>query len=463
MKRINFCFKKKRLLNSLLHLGLGVLLIISLFPSPIFADTITNSNVNINWFIKSQDEYEHGGTYTFRQIYQIDYVFDKEYVGWISSKIVYTYFTDNNLNTNQSEITKAIWVNGGKASITIAISSSATVSSGAITSLAQSIQNSNVVPYSEIETLEDILSVMNDAYTLFDSIEGLSNDQLTELENIVTAVGLSNDYLETITKMQQYDIYLESFNYVMYMLRSYDPITMGIDTTTIFNYPLFLIAADKPIGRFYLTGSDNRFMVILFTSRNVYNNTTLNNFFYIDGDATLEFGETINLGYPSVNGSSAKIIKFYVNRTSTTYTANLYTKQQMLIVPFYSNLANINNFGLEFALYFNLRNEILDNLQIIANGTSSSSSSSNELNDTTSQFQTDSNSLISIEDSFNSSMNSNLENINPTFNMGSSFLASANWVSTQFNRLVNNTPFSSLITFGLTLGLGLLIIGKIRK
>lgn len=89
--------------------------------------------------------------------------------------------------------------------------------------------------------------------------------------------------------------------------------------------------------------------------------------------------------------------------------------------------------------------------------------SSSNLNQTNDQFTSDSNDLITIEDTFNNSMNNALQNVSPTFNMGQSFLNSANWVSTQFNRIVNNTPFASLITFGLTLGLGLLIIGKVRK
>lgn len=134
-------------------------------------------------------------------------------------------------------------------------------------------------------------------------------------------------------------------------------------------------------------------------------------------------------------------------KTTTTCNLNLYAKKSpFYIVPIYNGWGRY--ISTDFADQFGLLGY---------------RESSDQAQDMKSEFDTDSNDLITIEDTFNDSMNSALQNVSPSFNMGQSFLNSANWVSTQFNNLVNNTPFASLITFGLTLGLGLLIIGKIRK
>ena len=64
-------------------------------------------------------------------------------------------------------------------------------------------------------------------------------------------------------------------------------------------------------------------------------------------------------------------------------------------------------------------------------------------------------------------MNSALNNVNVNFDvgnqLGSKFLASAQWVRQQFDSLTSNTPFGTVLSFSLILGIALLIIGKAIK
>lgn len=73
----------------------------------------------------------------------------------------------------------------------------------------------------------------------------------------------------------------------------------------------------------------------------------------------------------------------------------------------------------------------------------------------------------SIENTANNDMNSSLENIDLNAGKGlikvSKFGTSARWVVRQFNRIVMDTPFELLITYSLTIGLSLLLVGKVRR
>ena len=93
--------------------------------------------------------------------------------------------------------------------------------------------------------------------------------------------------------------------------------------------------------------------------------------------------------------------------------------------------------------------------------------SENNLNNSSDELNNSSNQLITQEDVFNDDMNNALQDIDTNFNIGtnfgSKFISSANWVKTQYDRLTGNTPFGSLISFSLLIGLALLLVGKVFK
>lgn len=70
-----------------------------------------------------------------------------------------------------------------------------------------------------------------------------------------------------------------------------------------------------------------------------------------------------------------------------------------------------------------------------------------------------------IENQFNDNFTNAINdlNITDTLTNNQKFASSANWVRVQFNRIVNNTPFASVITFCLIIGFALIMIGKVRR
>ena len=134
---------------------------------------------------------------------------------------------------------------------------------------------------------------------------------------------------------------------------------------------------------------------------------------------------------------------------------------------FVGTKTNQKNIGTDFALNWGLSNSLLDNIDLLANGNNPSNTSSSNLETQKDSFDTTSNSLYSSENAFNTDMNSKLQSIDTSFNpstsFGSKFLSSANWVRTQFDNITSTTPFGTVLSFSMLLGLSLLIIGKVFK
>lgn len=157
----------------------------------------------------------------------------------------------------------------------------------------------------------------------------------------------------------------------------------------------------------------------------------------------------------------------FKNNSSSNQNINLqYKTSGVRFFPiFNSPVQSKYNVSTDFALKYGLNNNLLSNIEIIANGTNGSNSAAGSLNNSTSQMNSSQNSLVTQEDSFNDQMNNSLNNINPNFNIntqfGSKFITSANWVKTQFDLMTGSTPFGSVLGFSLLLGVGLLIIGRV--
>lgn len=111
--------------------------------------------------------------------------------------------------------------------------------------------------------------------------------------------------------------------------------------------------------------------------------------------------------------------------------------------------------------------EIIDAIdnqtQTIIDGTDSSSDSADVAVSANSDLKDVIDEYDSIEQSYIQDFNTNLGNIDLSgFSWDSSFLTSAAWVTTQFDELVMETPFESLITFSLIIGITLYLIGRYK-
>ena len=70
-----------------------------------------------------------------------------------------------------------------------------------------------------------------------------------------------------------------------------------------------------------------------------------------------------------------------------------------------------------------------------------------------------------LENSFSTDMNNNLNSIdsNPKLITNSKFINSMKFVSDMYTRLVIDTPFEQILMFTATLGIALVLIGKLRN
>lgn len=428
-----------------------------MMPFSVYADTISNSNVHINYYMKSQTVTSSGN---YRQIYQIDYVFDKEYVGWISSKVIFTYYTDNNLTQSQAEFTRAIYVNGGTASITYAISTTANLSSGAMVSMVQSVQNSNVVPYSELETLEDILNILQDTYNY------VSIDIYDELENIVSNTSLANDYLETISLYRQWNVPFESISGISYMLNKDFPI-YEFRQYNDYQFPIFTISPnDIPLS--ISTSDQNELyseIILIVMWDRAPSLSTMNRYMPLT-DGVWKSQERL---YQFPVGNKNWLIAKYIAGDFTTTTASnnithLYTSDTNFTPIYFGYTGNLKYVSTDFALNFGLSNTLLDNIEIIANGTTQSNSAASDLETEASEYSEIADDVIEVEEGLTSSFETSVNQIDLNTGLngfGGNFMTSATWVRTQFDRLTENTPYGSLVVYGLTLGFVLLMLGKV--
>lgn len=251
---------------------------------------------------------------------------------------------------------------------------------------------------------------------------------------------------------------MESLNFVI------ETAGLGYVQQEMFNlgtwtYPIFSVPAGSEITHRYLNpntdSSVHSATLILWINKNVSSLTNITNALSITGGEFTSVESLRSFSYNGVNGT--RILKIVFSRTGSS-NANVYvrTVEDSLIMPIYCMRNGemgletqdfCDLFGLPYGGLSNDQQDSVDNLE----------DSTQDMND---QFD----DMFSYEDDFNNNMNDALDDINVNFNIGntfgSKFLASATWVRQQFDRLTNNTPFGSILSFSLLLGLALLIIGK---
>lgn len=237
---------------------------------------------------------------------------------------------------------------------------------------------------------------------------------------------------------------------------------VGIDSSNNYLYPIFQEDSTKQISNTSVTTTQKKCVLVMYTSRSVYNATTFNNFFTYNSNFTIS-----DFKYVQRSTSGWIINVTFENTSSSTQTLNLRSANSTGKFTVIYNTIYYDSYPVstDFALQFGLTNDLLSTLNVIANGTSGSNSTVSNFNQTEQTMNNTIDDYNEIENSFTDDFEENITAINPSDHglslMGSKFLNSANWVKTQFDRITTGTPFGSILGFSLVLGLGLLIIGRV--
>lgn len=238
----------------------------------------------------------------------------------------------------------------------------------------------------------------------------------------------------------------------------------GLNQYNDYLFPIFTLHTNDIVHSVY-AGTSYTFIWKFYFQGVINNISNLNTYFSVSNG---EFTKVSNTNTFLLDGVTTRF--YTVEISNFTQGGNIdiqykYSADRQYI-PIYFNTPSFNKVSTDFALQFGLSNELLSNLDLIANGNNSSNESSADANMTNENLGSISDSLIQKEDNFKNEMNNSLQNVNSSFRIsdfGSGFVKSSNWVRTQFENLTNNTPFQTLITFSLLVGLSMILLGRVYK
>lgn len=270
--------------------------------------------------------------------------------------------------------------------------------------------------------------------------------------NLFSDLGVGNIDLTVSELVNSWLFPIESYPYV-FQINNAGFEQVGFTDYSNYLYPIYKNDPSKYIARFV----GNCYVIMGIYSSNISTIEQFNNNFTYNSGYTLSEIKTIF----AVTGF--RIIKVKFDQTSGNL--NLKMTPDINFIPIYIGGINNTNLSVDFALNYGLTNRMIDDIYLIAHGNDPSNQSvddaSDQLDETNAIFE----DYDSIEQDFNQDMNDSLDNIDMTTGdptgFGSKFQTSANWVAMQFNRMTSTTPFGSILSFSLLLGLSLLIIGKV--
>lgn len=306
------------------------------------------------------------------------------------------------------------------------------------------------------------LSFNGDSVTFMISTSGQSINQtsfyITDITNPVNVVKVDN--------------YTEQFPWESFSIQSFNlsnnPV-VGIDYRYGYTFNIFQLYGylsnyftEYPAMHQFYGYANSVYTWIFWIDKNIYDTTTLANFIGLGNNLALRSVQVLDRFH--YEGHTTSLLKVtLVGNNNAGNTLRWQGQDDALYMPVYFNFEAFRYISTDFALRFGLTNDLLDSLKAIQPNVDTNESAA-DLEDSQSDFSQSASDLFDYENSFNESMNDSLENINVQFNvgnqLGSKFLASASWVRTQFDSLTNNTPFGTVLSFSLILGIALLIIGK---
>ena len=476
LKVIKFPFRK---FSSLL--GLSLMVMTLFFYKPINAESIDSHIRGRNYsfemiqteLINSNNIYANSG------VYHVTFELDDNYIGYILPNYTLQYknyfygSSSPSWGNSSTSFNRRVFINGSSFSFDVPITwysnGAFSVNGGSDPYVYDSytVSSSDVTKTSDIDSIDQIINILTDLYNSQDQVEGLLNNQLTQLQQVVSNTTLANTYLETISKLRQWNIPYESLSFVYYLLYRYEPV--NLNNSYFSNYPEFKLSNNQNIYSLFLHGNENVWSnsmdMVIATDINISSSSLLIQNFGID---TSKF-QVFNYKYLNFFNNGIFVVRFSVKNISgsnETLTIKNMENRNRTVIPIYAGYTTYSEFiSTDFALNYGLSNRLLNDLDIIANGTNQSNSSASSSESTNNSLVQSQNQLFNQENNFNQNMNDSLNQIDTNFSFdskfGSSFLRSSEWVKTQFDHMTGSTPFGSIMGFSLLLGVGLLLIGKV--
>lgn len=310
--------------------------------------------------------------------------------------------------------------------------------------------------------LQDIIDILTAIETDSTSIDNQLNTELQRLQSIINNQIIQNGYLETLTKLRQWNIPIESYNAVIPILNQIQPI--NINSFSYFNYPIF--NCDPSVDLFkgiYTNNTGFDAWIVMLANADIYELSRIPTFFSYNSNAVLSDYLFLSR-FRDSNNTWWYLFKFkvHLNSNSTEYiTFN--TKSTFKIIPIYFGWVSKTKYmSIDFALNYGFSNQLIDDLHLIAQGTQQSNSAASGLESSNSTMASDMNSMATIENGYSQNFNSQLQNIDFTnpIQQNQGILPAANFVISIFNGLISNNPFTVLIIIVCILLIGKKVIGK---
>lgn len=363
------------------------------------------------------------GNITYSQVqsdqttyYTVQVILDETYVGYV--------------RVTQGGTTRTYYINGNQFEFVSADNTAISIASYSLTKK------------SSVQSLEQIIDLLTDI-----------EDEVDDIEPILNALLDKTDF----------NFPIESYNFVSYWIGlGKSPISFYNDS--YYTFPMFELSTNDQIWRSSLSSGESQ--IVIFGIDKYITGSNFDSYFTIPSGFSVQY-ENVGL-IPLSPTSYGRIVKYtFTNNNSSSASIILnYIGSNTRIMPIYSRNSKESFISTDFALQFGLSNQLLNDLHIIANGTAGSSQTASSVSNESQSLTDVSDDIHDMESSFNSDLNNNLQAIDTTITpgtFGSSFLASSSWVKTQFDQLTSNTPFGSVLSFSLILGLGLLIVGRALK
>lgn len=444
----------KKGLTALLSMLLMIMTIpVFVRPFSISADTITQANiVGTNVFLKDVSVYNtftdniDGQNYTrygLTCLYEVEVILDDYYLGNIVTQIQGQYYrypanSSSSVNTNFN-YTRRVYVNDNKFTFTFSIDTRAPSQSDQLNRSTQTspqvvLQSSSVTKFEDIDSIDQVINILTDIYN-DGAVEGLLNDQLTELQNVIVKLNLSNEYLSTISELRSYNFPLESLP-LIYETYSLNNNIIDLFNLGSYNYPVFQYNNNANMFSLYVQSGYIFRFVILYFGLNVTNSSALS-IISTNGPVVEKSVVQITLGTPSY---VCKAVEYEIQnaRSSGRLYIRCSNSAGFKAIPLLiSNSQGTYNTSMDMAATFNLPHVILDYYK----GTQSTNdnaddliSGSEDLYSSIFPFMDQESQMV---DEFNNTVNSiDLTSDNVTGNVN--LMSSASFVKTVFSMFLQN-------------------------
>lgn len=448
------------------------IIISAMMPFSIYADDYTGSTIqgfNVSLIDVEQTLVSSSGTsgYMSKYIYEVEFILDDSYVGYINvSGLINYYPYSSSTLTTYNLPGRNYFVNGTSFKLTFQLTGDGYTADNrpSLNNTVFTYGSHDLYKHSELDSLDQIITILGNIYNSVDGIEGLETNQLTVLNSILTQCSLvnnklidTNNYLNIISNIRQYNVPFESLNFVFFQFKN-GKNTYEFTSYNLFDYPIFEFSSGDIL--YYIETTYNQTYYMIVATDAMINNNQITNYFNFN-NFTITNQETLQYNVYTSH-FSYYLKKITLQATGNNAYVEYINSSPRRIMPIYFNVSTFKNISTDFALNYGLTNQLLDNLNIIANGTSQSQSAASGLEQQNTQMASDMNSLATIESGYNQDFNSQMQNIdfsNPiTSNQG--LLPAANFVITVFNGLINNNPLSVLIIICCILLIGRKVIGK---